>query len=134
LTAFGAFGVLANNENAMRQAENKLRIIKPNHKEDRDIHGLLVEIARSQGSNVDDVSRTRVVLNPSSAQEWGNLAQDGDTAAQMALKLAHWDNSIDRDDLAQIYDKSGELGNIQSGILLSPWRAEGWQKLKGLDI
>lgn len=118
----------------MRQAENKLRIIKPNHKEDRDVHRLLVEIARSQGRNVDDVSRTGVMVNPSSAQEWGNFAQGRDAAAQMALKLAQRDNSIDRDDLAQIYDKSGELGNIQSGILLSPWRAEGWQKLKGPDI
>jgi hypothetical protein len=118
----------------MRQAENNLRISKPNHKDDRDVHHLLIEIARSQGRNVDDVSRTGVMLNPSSAQEWGNLAQGGDAAAQMALKLAQRDNSIERDDLVEIYDKSGELGNIQSGILLSPWRAEGWQKLKALDI
>lgn len=134
LTAFGAFGVLTNNENAMRQAENNLRISKLIHKDDRDVHHLLIEIARSRGRNVDDVSRTGVMLNPSSAKEWGNLAQGGDAAAQMALKLAQRDNSIERDDLVEIYDKSGKLGNIQSGILLSPWRAEGWHKLKALDI
>lgn len=69
------------------------------------------------------------MLNPSSAGEWTNLSKGADAAAQMALKLAQRDFTMDTDELSQTHEKSGWRGDIQSGILLSPWRVGGWQKL-----
>jgi hypothetical protein len=113
----------------MQQAENVLHVIKPNSEQDRNVRRLLVEISRCQGRNINDVSRAGVMLNPSSVREWTNLSLGGDAPAQMALKLAQRDYTMDMDELSQTYEKSGSLGDIQSGILLSPWRTEGWRKL-----
>jgi hypothetical protein len=106
-----------------------LRNIKSSPKRDRNVRRLLMEISRSQGRDVDDVSRAGVMLNPSSARDWTNLSQGADAPAQMALKLAQKDFTMDMDELSQTYEKSGSLGDIQSGILLSPWRIKGWEKL-----
>jgi hypothetical protein len=118
----------------MQQAESMLHNVKTNPKQDRDIRRLLMEISRSQGRDVNDVSRAGVMLNPSSAREWTNLSKGGDAPAQMALKLAQRDFTMDMEELSQTYEKSGSLGDIQSGILLSPWRIEGWEKLKSSTL
>lgn len=113
----------------MQRAEDTLRSTKGTPKSDKRVRRLLTEISRSQGRNVDDVSRAGIMLNPSSAREWTNLSRGGDPPAQLALKLAHQDHTMDPEEFSATYEKSGSLGDVQSGILLSPWRVQGWQKL-----
>ena len=113
----------------MRQAEMGLRSTRTNTKQDGYIRHVLMQIAHCQQRNVDDVSRAGIMLNPSSAREWTNLSRGGDAAAQLALKLAQRDHTMDAEELSASYEKSESLGHVQSGILLSPWRIQGWQKL-----
>lgn len=89
-----------------------------------------MQISQCEGRNVDDATRAGIMLNPSSAREWTNLSSGGDAAAQLASKLAQRDPTMDAEELSASYEKSGSLGNVQSGILLSPWRIQGWQKLR----
>jgi len=125
----GAIGVLRKDKEAMQRAEDTLRSTKGTPKSDIRVRRLLTEISRSQGRNVDDVSRAGIMLNPSSAREWTNLSRGGDPPAQLALKLAHQDHTMGPEEFSATYEKSGSLGDVQSGILLSPWRVQGWQKL-----
>jgi hypothetical protein len=125
----GAIGVLRKDKEAMQRAEDTLRSTKGNPKSDIRVRRLLMEISRSQGRNVDDVSRAGIMLNPSSSREWTNLSRGGDPPAQLALKLAQQDHTMDPEEFSATYEKSGSLGEVQSGILLSPWRVQGWQKL-----
>ena len=130
LSSLGAIGVLKNNNDAMHHAENTLRSTKCNSKTDKTVRRLLMEISRSQGRNVDDVSRVGIMLNPSSAWEWTNLSRGDDASAHLAMKLAQRDQTLNTEEFSATYEKSGSLGAIQSGILLSPWRIQGWQILK----
>lgn len=130
LTSLGAIGVLRRNKEYMCKAETALRGARTSLKDDRYVRHILLEISRSQGRNADDVSRSGIMLNPASSREWTNLSCDGDDAARLALNLAQHDNRIDVEELSSAYEKSGSLGDVQAGILLSPWRIRGWQKLK----
>ena len=114
----------------MQQAEIILRSIRTNTEQDGSIHRLLMQISKCQKRDIDDVSRVGIMLNPWSAREWTNLSRHGDAAQQFALRLAQRDQTMDMEELSALYEKSGSLGDIQSGILLSPWRAQGWHKLR----
>jgi hypothetical protein len=104
--------------------------MKLDAKQNRHVRRVLMAISQYQGRSVEDVFRTNIMLNPSSAREWTNLSLGGDAVAQLALKLAHRDFTMDTEDLSVSYEKSGSLEDVQSGILLSPWRVQGWEKLK----
>ena len=127
--SLGTVGVLTHNQQAMQQAEMRLRSTRTNTKQDGHIRRVLMQISECQGRNIDDVSRSGIMLNPSSAREWTNLSRGGDAAAQLALRLAQRDHTMETEELSASYEKSGSLGDVQSGILLSPWRIQGWQKL-----
>jgi hypothetical protein len=133
LASLGAVGILKHDQNAMHQAETKLRKTRTNAKEDAYIRRVLIEIAKCQGRNVDDVSRAGIMLKPSSAREWTNLSRDGDVVVQLALKLAQGDRTMDTEELSALYEKSGSIGDVRSGIFLSPWRVQGWQKLRSFQ-
>lgn len=90
-------------------------------------------ISKIQGKNIDDVARASIMMDPSSAREWANLSLGGDATAQLAVKLAHHDHTMETDELSALYEKSGSMGDIQSGVVLSPWRVQGWQKLRSLS-
>jgi superkiller protein 3 len=130
LTSLGAIGVLTNDQNTMEKAARTLRSMKLDAKQNQHVRYVLAAISQYRGRGVDDVSRTNIVLNPSSAREWTNLSLGGDAASQLALKLAYRDFTMSTEDLSVSYEKSGSLGDVQSGILLSPWRVQGWEKLK----
>jgi len=97
-----------------------------------EMHTLLTAIARLEGRKIEDVSRTEIMLDPSLSREWINLSKGGDPVANMALKLAARDPQVSIEEMALAYEISGSLGSLQSGILLSPWRAQGWRKLNKL--
>jgi len=124
-------GIIQGDKVAMQKAEATLRSTMNTKKNDRLVRRVLIEIAQSQNHNVDDVARAGIMLNPSAAGEWANLSRGDNTLAQVALSLAQNDHTIDADELADCYGKSGLLGDAQSGILLAPWR-QGWEKLEGL--
>lgn len=132
LCSLGAIGVLRNDKNAMHHAEKTLRNTKGTPQTNKRIRHLLMEISRKQARNIDDVSRAGIMLNPSSAREWTNLSHNSDAASQLALKLASQEHTMETEEYSIIYEKSGSLGDIQSGILFSPWRQQGWQKLKNM--
>jgi hypothetical protein len=112
----------------MQTAENALRNTETTSKETKYVRRLLTELSRSQGKNVDDVSRAGIMLNPSAAQNWINLAGGRDAPVQFALKLVQLDRTLSTEEVSIIYEKSVSLGDVQSGVLLTPWRIEGWQK------
>ena len=116
----------------MQQSETSLRNAKVNPKDNVNIRKLLMAISKIQGRNIDDVARASIMTDPSSAREWANLSLGGDAMAQLAVKLAHHDHTIETDELSALYEKSGTMGDIQSGVLLSPWRVQGWRKLRSL--
>ena len=130
--SLGIVGVLTHDQQAMQQAEVGLRCTRTNSKQDGYIRRVLMQISECQQRNIDDVARAGIMLNPSSAREWTNLSRGGDAAAQLALRLAQRDHTMDTEELSSSYEKSGSLGDVQSGILLSPWRIQGWQKLGSL--
>lgn len=132
LASLGAIGVLYHDRAAMKRAETALRSTRVNTKQDGYVRRVLMQISKCEGQNIDDVPRAGIMLNPSSAREWTNLSRGGDAAAQLALKLAQRDHTMDTEELSASYEKSGSLGDVQSGILLSPWRIQGWQKLGSL--
>jgi hypothetical protein len=121
---------LTHNRTAMERAENGLRRVRSDSRVDEDAEQVLRAISKSLGRDVDDVSRVQIMLDPTSAREWTHLSRGEDAVAQLALKLAQRDQTMDTEDLSKAYEKSGALGDLQSGILLSPWRFEGWQKLR----
>jgi len=133
LASLGTFGVLKHDKDAMGQSETALRNAKVIAKDGVNIRKLLMAISRIQGRNTDDVARASIMTDPSSAREWANLSHGGDATAQLAVKLAQHDHTIDTDELSALYEKSGSMGDIQSGVLLSPWRIEGWQKLRSIS-
>jgi superkiller protein 3 len=132
LCSLGAIGILRNDKNAMHHAEKTLRNTKGTPQTNKQVRHLLMEISRKQGQNIDDISRAGIMLNPSSAREWINLSLNGDATSQLALKLTSQDHTMDTEEYSMIYEKSGSLGDVQSGILFSPWRLQGWQKLKNM--
>ena len=115
----------------MQTAENALRSTETASRETKYVRQLLTELTRSQGKNVDDVSRAGIMLNPSAAQNWINLAaaRGHDAPVQFALKLAQLDRTLGTEEVSIIYDKGISLGDVQSSVLLAPWRIEGWQRL-----
>ena len=127
--SLGAVGVLTNDQQAMRQAEMGLRSRRTTTKQDGYIRRVLMQISECQERDIDDVSRAGIMSNPSSAREWTNLSRGGDAAAQLALRLAQRDHTMETEELSATYERSGSLGGVQAGILLSPWRIQGWQKL-----
>lgn len=114
----------------MEKAARTLRNMKLDAKQNRHVRHVLVAISQYQGRSIDDVSRINIMLNPSSVREWTNLSLGSDAAAQLALRLAHQDFTMDVEELSVSYEKSGSLNDVQSGILLSPWRVQGWEQLK----
>ena len=130
LCSLGAFGAVNRDEHAMQQAETSLRDAKVTAKENIDVRKLLMVMSELRGRNADDVARASIMVDPSSAREWANLSHGGDATAQLAAKLAQRDHTIETDELSELYEKTGLVGDIQSGVLLSPWRVEGWKKLR----
>jgi len=130
LASLGALGILNGDTNAMQQSETSLRNTKINAKDNTNIRKLLTAISKIRGRNIDDVARASIMMDPSSAREWANLSRGGDVTAKLAVKLAQHDHTMEIDDLSALYEKSGSMGDIQSGILLAPWRIQGWQKLR----
>lgn len=96
------------------------------------VQSVLREIARSKGQEAHDVSRAQIMLNPALASAWSGLATGRDVVTQLALKLARVDKTVETEELSELYGRSGFRGDVQSGILLCPWRSEGWQKLGSL--
>ena len=133
MLSLGAIGVLHNDQDAMQKAEQTLVCLRPDPPVDRSVSQVLTEIGRSQGQAVNDVSRTGIMLDPSSACAWSDLSRGCDVLARLALKLAQQDHTMDAEELSGCYEKSRSLDDVQSGILLSPWRIEGWLKLKAFS-
>jgi hypothetical protein len=133
LASLGTFGVLDHDNDAMQQSETALRNAKVTTKDGVNVRKLLMAISKIQGRNTDDVARASIMSDPSSAREWANLSRGGDATAQLAVQLAQHDHTMDTDELSTLYEKSGSIGDIQSGVLLSPWRIQGWQKLSSLS-
>jgi hypothetical protein len=129
LCAFGAIAVRKNDVAAIQKVETALRSMASSPK-NRQAREFLSGISISTGQNVDDFSRVGILLDPSSAVEWIKLSKGGDAVADLSLKLASRDPTIDTEDMARICEASESRGALQSGILLSPWRVEGWKKLK----
>jgi hypothetical protein len=132
LSSLGAIGILQNDKQMMQTAENALRGAETTFRETKNVRQLLTELSRSQGKNIDDVSRAGIILNPSTAQNWINLAgaRGHDAPVQFALKLARLDRTLGTEEVSMIYEKSKSFGDVQSGVLLAPWRIEGWQRLE----
>ena len=107
-----------------------LRELSPSSARPADIHSLLAELSRQEGGKADDVSRGALMVDPSLPREWINLSKGGDAVAELGLRLASRHPNISTEGMAEVYEKRGSLGSVQSTILLSPWRARGWQKLK----
>jgi len=130
LTSLGAIGRLAENEDFMDQAEMGLRRANLMSPHDNKVPKVLREFARSKGHDFDDVYRAQVMLNPASASAWSGLDNGHDVTVQrLALKLARLDKTTITEELSEFYESSGSLVDIQSGILLCPWRIEGWKQL-----
>ena len=131
LTSLGAIGLLTENDDFMNQAEMGLRRASLKSPHDNNVPKVLREIARSKGHDADDVYRAQVMLNPASAGAWSGLGNGRDVnVQQLALKLARLDKTIATEELSELYERSGSLVDIQSGILLCPWRIEGWEQLR----
>jgi len=133
LCAFGAISVLKNDIKGIHIVEAALRGMASSPKR-HEIRELLSQISLSARQNADDVSRVGILLDPSSATEWIRLSRGGNAVADLSLKLALRDPTIETEDMARIYEASEWLGAVQSAILLSPWRVQGWTKLKSSAI
>jgi hypothetical protein len=129
LSSLGAIGILQNNKQMMQTAENALRNTETTSGETKSVRQLLTELSWSQCKNVDDVSRAGIMLNPSAAQNWINLGGSRAAPVRFALKLVQLDHTLGTEEVSIIYEKSISLGDVQSGVLLTPWWIEGWQKL-----
>jgi len=115
----------------MDRAEMGLRRANLMSQHDKKVLRVLREIARSKGNDSDDVYRAQVMLNPASASAWSGLDNGHDeNVQQLVLKLARLDKMTITEELSEFYDSSGSLVDIQSGILLCPWRIEGWKQLR----
>jgi hypothetical protein len=131
LCSLGAIGVLQGDKETVQMVEGSLRNTDITSKQSKHVRHLLTELSRSQGKNIGDVSRAGIMLNPSAAQNWINLSRgSGDAPGLFALKLAQQDRTMSAEEISVIYEESGSIGHVQSAILLTPWRVEGWQKLK----
>lgn len=129
LASLGTIGILTNQTGAMQRVEAQMRKLRSETRSDQVTSMLLMELSRKLGADTDDVSRVGIMLNPSSSLEWTNLSQGEDAIAQLALQLAQRDPTMGSEELSMAYEKSGSLGDVQSGILICPWRVQGWQKL-----
>jgi hypothetical protein len=116
----------------MDQAEMGLREADVGSEQEKMVRSVLREIARLKGHNADDVSRAQIMLNPGSASAWSHMTTGEDVLVQLALKLARIDKSMEAEELSELYEKSRTFGDVQSGIMLCPWRTEGWNKLVSL--
>jgi hypothetical protein len=116
----------------MDQAEMGLREAGVSSEQEKIVRSVLREIARLKGHDSADVSRAQIMLNPASASAWSHLTTGEDVLVQLALKLARIDKSMEAEELSELYEKSRVPGDVQSGIMLCPWRTEGWNKLVSL--
>ena len=130
--SLGAIGVSTENHEVIDQAELGLRETDVGNQQEKYVRSVLREIARVKGHDSHDVSRAQIMLNPASASAWSHLTTGEDVLVQLALKLARIDRSMEAEELSGLYEKSGVLGDVQSGIMLCPWRTEGWNKLVSL--
>ena len=132
LASLAAIGILNNDSVLLQRAETSLRSRRTGLLKDGSLDTLLMEISRLQGRNIRDVSRTGIMLDPSSVREWSNLSNGGDIPSRFARVLAQQDNAMSTEEVSMIYAKTGCLGDIQCSILLSPWRVNGWYALEAL--
>jgi hypothetical protein len=133
LLSLGTIGVLRGDQYSMDNTKHRLARLRTDPSIDQSIGRMLTEIGHSQNQAANDISRAGIMLDPSSARAWGKISRGGDASAHMALKLAQRDNTMNTDELTSCYEKSGNLGDVQSGVLLCPWQIEGWHKLKGFS-
>ncbi|KAH0543323.1 hypothetical protein FGG08_002386 [Glutinoglossum americanum] len=75
---------------------------------------------------------TSILLSPSSASAWSQLAEhSGDVyPAEMALKMAVRGapplGTLQAEDLARAFAGSGCVGDAQRAVMVAPWRSDGW--------
>ena len=128
--SLGVIGILTHDPVPLQRVENGLRSRRTESVKDGSLDRLLMEISRVKGRNIPDVSRTGIMLDPSSVREWSNLSNCGDVPSRFARVLAQRDNAMYTEEVSMVFEKTGCLGDIQSAILLSPWRVSGWHALE----
>ncbi|KAH0558732.1 hypothetical protein GP486_004622 [Trichoglossum hirsutum] len=75
---------------------------------------------------------TSILLSPSSASAWSQLAERSGEIypAEMALKMAARGvpplGALQAKDLARAFAGSGRVGDAQKAVVIAPWKSDGW--------